>query len=103
MPPERKTQTSARYPVADAACAMCLPVATPPVSEIMSTRGCSTSAEPAVAPRPQTTLSTPGGRMSWLSSARRSAVSGVSSEGLRTIVLPAAMAGPIFHVAMFSG
>ena len=41
--------------------------------------------------------------MSADSSARRSAVSGVSSEGLSTIVFPAAIAGPIFHVAMLSG
>ncbi len=41
--------------------------------------------------------------MSAASSASFSAVSGVSSEGLRMNVLPAARAGPNFQVAMFSG
>ena len=47
-----------------------------------------------VSPWPHTTLNTPGGRMSAGSSASRSAVSGVSSDGLSTNVLPAARAGP---------
>ena len=38
-----------------------------------------------------------------MSSARRMAVSGVSSDGFSTTVFPAANAGPTFHVAMFSG
>ena len=41
--------------------------------------------------------------MSAVISASRSAVSGVSSDGLSTTVLPAASAGPSFHVAMLSG
>ena len=41
--------------------------------------------------------------MSAASSATRSAVSGVSSDGFRMKVLPAASAGPIFHTAMLSG
>ena len=41
--------------------------------------------------------------MSAAISASRSAVSGVSSDGLSTTVLPAASAGPIFQVAMLSG
>ena len=41
--------------------------------------------------------------MSAVISASRSAVSGVSSDGFRTTVLPAASAGPTFHVAMLSG
>ena len=36
-------------------------------------------------------------------SAKRSAVSGVSSAGLRTTVLPAASAGASFHDAIASG
>ena len=38
-----------------------------------------------------------------MSSAKRRAVSGVSSAGLSTTVLPAASAGPIFQEAMVSG
>ena len=41
--------------------------------------------------------------MSAASSANRSAVSGVSSDGFMTTVLPAASAGPIFQVAIISG
>ena len=83
--------------------AMILPVATSPVSDTIATSGCDTSAAPVFSPSPVTTLSTPGGRMSWVISARRNALSGVSSEGFSTTVLPAASAGPTFHVAMFNG
>ena len=49
------------------------------------------------------TLTTPGGQTSASSSASRSAVSGVCSEGLSTTVLPAASAGAIFQAAIISG
>ena len=55
-------------------------------------------------PGPATTLTTPSGRPA--SSAIRSnssAVSGVSSAGLSTAVLPAARHGPSFQAAMASG
>ena len=49
-------------------------------------------------------LMTPGGMpASSDSSARRFAVSGVSSLGLATQVFPAAMAGAIFHDSRYSG
>ena len=83
--------------------AISLPVETSPVTDTMATSGCATSAAPAVSPWPRTTLNTPGGKMSADSSARRMAVSGVSSDGLSTTVLPVASAGPIFQVAMLSG
>ncbi|MNS79401.1 hypothetical protein D3C72_1130550 [compost metagenome] len=71
---------------------------------ILRTSGCAASAAPAVAPRPHTTLSAPGGKpASSASSASRSAVSGVSSDGLSTTVQPAASAGATFHSAMASG
>ena len=82
---------------------MSLPVLTSPVSDTMATFGWVTSDAPAVSPWPVTTFSTPGGRMSAVISARRSAVSGVSSDGFSTTVLPAASAGPSFQVAMPSG
>ena len=47
-------------------------------------------------------LASSGARSSSCS-CRRSAVSGVHSEGLRTIVFPAASAGPIFQMAIMSG
>ena len=49
-------------------------------------------------------LTTPGGNpTSTISSAKRSEDSGVSSLGLRTTVLPAASAGPIFQLQNMSG
>ncbi len=55
-------------------------------------------------PSPVRTLSTPGGMpASSASSPSRSAVSGVCSAGLSTIVQPAASAGAIFHAAISSG
>ena len=80
------------------------PVRVEPVTEISATSSWRASTPPTSGPGPGTTLSTPGGRPA--SSARRpsiSAVSGVSSAGLSTTVLPAASAGPIFQAAMLSG
>jgi len=62
------------------------------------------SGSPASGPEPVTTLTTPAGMpAARQSSASISAVSGVSSEGLSTMVLPAAMAGRIFHIAICRG
>ena len=86
-----------------AACsAIHLPVSTEPVSETMSTSSCSTSAAPGSLP-PATTLSTPLGRNSAAISASRIVLTGVVGAGLRTIVLPAARAGAIFHTAIING
>ena len=52
---------------------------------------------------PQITLSTPGGMTSAASSPSRTVEAGVVSDGLSTIVLPAASAGPIFHTAIIIG
>ena len=79
------------------------PTAVEPVKAILSTPGWSTSAAP-VSPSPVTTFSTPAGMpASSASSPTRSAVSGVCSAGLSTIVQPAARAGAIFHAAISSG
>ncbi len=79
-----------------------LPVSTEPVSETMSTSGCVTSALAGLVAAGDT-LSTPLGRNSAASSASLSVVTGVVGAGLRTIVLPAASAGPIFQTAIISG
>ena len=51
-----------------------------------------------------TTLRTPSGRPAcWKMSTKASAVSGVRSAGLNTIVHPAATAGAILRAAMASG
>ncbi len=79
------------------------PTAVEPVNASLSTPGWSTSAAP-VAPSPVTTLTTPDGKpASSASSPSRSAVSGVCSAGLRTVVQPAASAGPSFQAAISSG
>ena len=81
-----------------------LPTAVEPVNDTMSTSGCATRWAPASGPLPVTTLSTPAGRpASAASSASRSDVTGVSSDGLSTMVLPAAMAGRTFHPAICRG
>ena len=61
-----------------------------------------TSAAPVVG-SPQMTLKTPGGRNSAMISAIRSVVTGVVSDGLRTTVLPAAIAGAHFQIAISIG
>ena len=52
---------------------------------------------------PQTTLKTPGGRCSLISSAMKSVLAGVVSDGLSTMVLPAASAGAHFQTAIIIG
>ena len=80
------------------------PTSVEPVKPIFATSGCSTSRRPTTLPGPATTFTTPSGRpASSASSARRSAVSGVSSAGFSTTVFPQASAGPSFHEAMLSG
>ena len=63
--------------------------------------------DPLAAPRdrcPTTTLKTPSGTpASTTIFSSSTAVSGVSSAGLSTIVLPAASAGPTFQEAIASG
>ena len=86
-----------------AASMILLPVETSPVSEAMRIRGSRISGAPTVSPRPQTMLTTPGGKMLANSSPNRSVVRGVISEGFKTTVLPMAMAGPSFQAAIMSG
>ena len=53
---------------------------------------------------PWTTLKTPSGRpASWSSSARKIEADGSFSEGLRTNVLPQAMALPNIHIGTIAG
>ncbi len=74
------------------------------MNEVMTTSGWVTSASPASWPSPAMTLMTPGGNpVAVAASARMREVPGVISEVLRTIVLPAATAGRIFHAAICGG
>ena len=62
-----------------------------------------TSASP-VEPSPVTMFTVPGGSSAWRqTSAKRSAVSGVVSAGLRTTVFPQARAGATFQASINSG
>ncbi len=86
----------------DALSATCMPARTEPV---MATRAgvlCATTARP-VPWSPVTTLKVPAGRNSPAISASSRVVSGVVSDGLRTMVFPAASAGPIFQTAIIIG
>ncbi len=70
----------------------------------MATLGCATSGSPASAPNPVTTLITPGGNPASANRSTNSSMEAeVNSDGLTTMVLPAASAGAIFHVASSSG
>jgi len=80
------------------------PTSVEPVKTILATSGWSTSRSPTTAPRPGTTWNTSSGiPASSASSARRNAVSGVSSAGLSTTQLPAANAGANAHEAIGIG
>ena len=91
-----------RFRSAAAAVATSMPARTLPVIETIAGIGCSTRARP-VSRSPQTTLKTPGGRCSATISASSSVLTGVVSEGLSTIVLPAASAGAHFQTAIIIG
>ena len=80
------------------------PISVEPVNATFATSECSTIRSPTVRPGPLTTFSTPSGIPASSASFPSSiAVSGVSSAGLRTIVFPAARAGPTFQLAIGSG
>jgi len=80
-----------------------VPLSTEPVSDTSRTSRWRTSPAPTGSPSPVITFRTPGGSTSAASPPSRNAVSGVSSDGLSTIVLPIASAGPIFQIAIISG
>ena len=84
------------------------PTAVEPVKQTLRTSGCVTKRSPTTVPLPGTTVKTPSGiPASRASSPRRTAVSGVSSAGLSTTVLPAASAGakpqPAIGMGKFHG
>ncbi|SLZ57966.1 Uncharacterised protein [Klebsiella variicola] len=79
------------------------PVAIDPVSDTIRTLACEVSGSPTVLPRPNSTLITPSGKISFASSASFSAVRGVISEGFITTQLPAASAGASFQAAIIRG
>ena len=101
FPPSSRVALAKRRAVASE---IARPTSVPPVKTTFFTRGCSVSAAPAVAPRPLTTLSTPGGMpASAAMSASSMAVSGVCSDGLRTTLFPVASAGARLFEAIIIG
>jgi hypothetical protein len=87
-----------------AACITSRPTTVEPVNDTLRTSGWRTNARPATVPFPGSTLSTPAGNpQASASSPSSRAVSGVSSAGLCTTVLPIASAGASFQLAMRSG
>ena len=101
LPPSSRVEPTKRDAVA---AAIREPVPVLPVNEILASAGWSTRACPASAPNPVTTLTTPGGKpASSASSASRSTVAEVYSDGLITIVLPAHSAGASLLVVRVSG
>ncbi len=84
-------------------CMIRRPVVVSPVKAILAMRLLEASGLPASRPKPLTMFSTPGGRMSAISSATIRMPTGVCSAGLMTTQLPAAMAGASFHAAIRMG
>ena len=101
LPPSSSVTRTSRSP---AIAAMRRPVSVPPVNAILETSGCRTSASPASAPKPVTTLTTPGGMpASSTSGISSSSDAEVCSLGLITIVFPPASAGASFISVSRSG
>ena len=81
-----------------------LPTGTLPVKATTSTSGCPTNTSATSEVGPSSTLNIgPGSPDAWSSSAKRKATSGVFSEGLRMMGVPAAMAGPSLWATWFNG
>ena len=80
------------------------PTPVEPVNESMSTSGWRSSSAPTVEPRAGEHVDHAVGQAGLGGDLReQQRVSGVISAGLSTMVLPAAMAGRIFHAAICSG
>ena len=73
------------------------------MNAIFAIRGLVANGRPTSEPKPLTILSTPGGKISWMSSATNKIPTGVCSAGLITTQLPAAKAGASFHAAIKIG
>ena len=80
------------------------PALVEPVKDIISILGWADIASPTEGPSPFTKLNTPFGTpASWRTSANRIALKGAISVGFRTIVQPAARAGPTLQEIWFIG
>ena len=84
------------------AAAIRLPVSTEPVKATQSTRSSATIAAPT-SPAPATQVDDAGRQVVEAAGASIRVESGVSSEGLQTVALPAASAGASFQASSSSG
>ena len=101
LPP---SSCATRFTVGAALRATSMPARVEPVNDIMSTSGCDASGTPTLTPSPFTRLNTPAGTpAASMISAKMIAFSGATSDGLSTIVQPAASAGATLHAIWFSG
>ena len=100
LPPSSRV-TGIRF--CDAYCMISRPVVVSPVKAILAMRLEDASGLPASTPKPFTTLSTPAGSRSPISSISLRIDHGVCSAGLRTTQLPAARAGASFQTAIRIG
>src|SRR5699024_1834996 len=81
----------------------CSPTALLPVNDTLRTRASATMAWPTSA-APGTMLSTPAGTLAWVAtSPSTSSGSSVVSDGLSTMVQPAASAGATFQAVVTMG
>lgn len=93
-----------RFTVLAARLATSMPARVEPVNEIMSMPVCSLMATPTSGPRPFTRLNTPlGTPASCMTSAKIRAEVGVNSDGFRSMVQPAAIAGATLQAIWLSG
>src|SRR5262245_176860 len=93
-----------RLTVGAAERATSMPARVDPVNDTMSTSGCDDRAVPTPAPSPFTRLKTPAGTPAASRiSVKITALRGATSEGLRTIVQPAASAGATLQAIWFNG
>ncbi|MNC45905.1 hypothetical protein D3C75_948970 [compost metagenome] len=86
-----------------APCAICSPVAKPPVKETMRTSRTATSALPSSAPPVATVTTASGNPASTRYCTSFRAERGASSEGFRMTALPPASAGPSLCATRLSG
>ena len=99
LPPNSKCT---RFKDLEADSATCIPARTDPVIETIAGVSCSIKARP-VSRSPVTTLITPAGKNSLMTFAINTVDIGVVSDGFKTTVLPAAIAGAHFQTAIIIG
>ena len=91
--PPSSSETSAKFSRELVSTARAAPG--PPVKEMRATKGCEVSTRPHGSPKPETMLTTPGGKpAASISSPNSSIAAEACSDALSTTVLPAAKAGP---------